>query len=186
MTLYTALMDEAEPDVLAYMTFPQQHRAKLHSTNPLERLNGEIKRRTNVVGIFPNDAAVIRLVGAVLADMHDEWQSADNRRYLSEGSMALLYPIEILDPSPLSTAASRHRGSTSKPTTRGTLPFQASLHAQRPPAEMTSARPCTTGEPDSRDALICRCSCCRQRAEIQQGSLGLMGASDAWARQHPG
>ena len=53
MTLYTALMDEAEPDVLAYMTFPQQHRAKLHSTNPLERVNGEIKRRTEVVGISP-------------------------------------------------------------------------------------------------------------------------------------
>ena len=64
MTLYTALMDEAEPDVLAYMTFPQQHRAKLHSTNPLERVNGEIKRRTEVVGIFPNEAA-IRCEGGV-------------------------------------------------------------------------------------------------------------------------
>ena len=58
------LKDQAEPDVLAYMTFPKEHRTKLHSTNPLERLNGEIKRRTNVVGIFPNEAAITRLIGA--------------------------------------------------------------------------------------------------------------------------
>ena len=68
-----ALLDEAEADVLAYMRFPAQHRAKLHSTNPLERLNGEIKRRSEVVGIFPNEAAVIRLIGALLLEQNDEW-----------------------------------------------------------------------------------------------------------------
>ena len=66
-------MDDAEEDVLAYMTFPQQHRTKLHSTNPIERLNGEIKRRTDVVGIFPNEAAIRRLVGAILMEQTEEW-----------------------------------------------------------------------------------------------------------------
>jgi len=84
-----ALMHEAETDVLAYMSFPKEHRAKLHSTNPLERVNGEIKRRTEVVGIFPNEDAIIRLVGAILLETNDEW-AVQRARYMTLESISTL------------------------------------------------------------------------------------------------
>ena len=83
-----AFMDDSEHDVLAYLGFPAQHRTKLHSTNPLERLNKEVKRRADVVGIFPNEAAITRLIGAVLLEANDEWQL--RHRYMQVEPMAEL------------------------------------------------------------------------------------------------
>ena len=83
------LMDEAETDVLAFMSFPKDHRPKIHSTNPLERLNGEIKRRTEVVGIFPNEQSITRLVGAILLEQNDEW-AVQRARYMTLETIAPL------------------------------------------------------------------------------------------------
>jgi putative transposase len=93
-----AMIGDAADDLLAFTGFPQAHWRKIWSTNPLERLNGEIKRRTNVVGVFPNDASVARLVTAVVVETHDEWAVAE-RRYLSEESMAKLYANPVADPA---------------------------------------------------------------------------------------
>jgi putative transposase len=88
-------MDDAETDVLAYMSFPPAHRTKLHSTNPIERLNGEIKRRTEVVGIFPNDEAITRLLGAILLEQNDEW-AVQRARYMTLETIAPLSDDLIL------------------------------------------------------------------------------------------
>ena len=95
-------MDDAEADVLAYMAFPAQHRAKLHSTNPLERLNKEVKRRADVVGIFPNEDSITRLIGAVLLEANDEWQL--QHRYMQiEGMAELATPNHRGTATPLIT-----------------------------------------------------------------------------------
>ena len=95
-----AFMDQAETDVLAYMSFPKDHRTKLHSTNPLERLNKEVKRRADVVGIFPNEASINRLIGAVLLEQNDEWLL--QCRYMQiEGMAELTPPMIDADPAKL-------------------------------------------------------------------------------------
>jgi putative transposase len=95
-----ASMDESEHDLLAYMAFPAQHRTKLHSTNPLERLNKEVKRRSDVVGIFPNEASITRLIGAVLLEQNDEWLL--QHRYMPiEGMVELTPPTIDIEPTKL-------------------------------------------------------------------------------------
>ena len=96
------LMDETEHDVLAYMAFPAQHRTKLHSTNPIERLNKEVKRRADVVGIFPNEASITRLIGAVLFEQNDEWQT--RARYMQVEAFA---QIDETDADPLLSIATQ-------------------------------------------------------------------------------
>ncbi len=92
------MLDDARDDILAFAGFPVKHWRQIWSTNPMERVNKEIKRRTDVVGVFPNPAALLRLAGAVLVEQHDEWEAGD-RRYLSEASMAALYAVEPADSS---------------------------------------------------------------------------------------
>jgi len=97
------LMDEAETDVLAYMTFPPAHRTKLHSTNPIERLNGEIKRRTEVVGIFPNEDAITRLIGAILLEQNDEW-AVQRARYMTLETVVPLSDDPLVSLPPVAAA----------------------------------------------------------------------------------
>jgi putative transposase len=98
-----AFIDDSEIDVLSYMDFPEQHRTKLHSTNPLERLNKELKRRADVVGIFPNEAAIVRLIGAVLLEQNDEWQLL--HRYMQVEAMAELATTSDAEPRQIPCAA---------------------------------------------------------------------------------
>jgi len=99
-----ALIDDSETDVLSYLDFPEPHRSKLHSTNPLERLNKEVKRRADVVGIFPNEASIVRLIGAVLLEQNDEWQL--QHRYMQVEVMAeLASPADPADPQRIPCAA---------------------------------------------------------------------------------
>jgi hypothetical protein len=123
------LRDTAKTEVLTFTAFPRARWSKLWSTNPLERVNKEIERRARVVAIVPHEAAVIRLVGAVLADLHDQWQAGD-RRYLSDSSMGLLYPdrdtdrIAAINSGKLSTEAHTLKDHHSA----GALPRTASLN----------------------------------------------------------
>ena len=104
------MLREAKADLTAFADFPQAHWPKIWSTNPIERLNKELKRRTDVVGIFPNTAALLRLSSAVLIEHHDEWQDTD-RRYLSEGSMQLLFPAPPI-PLPAPVKVTKRTAST--------------------------------------------------------------------------
>ena len=130
------LMDDAKAEVLAFTAFPRAHWTKIWSTNPLERVNKEVKRRARVVGIFPNDASVIRLVGAVLADIHDEWQAGD-RRYLSEDLDGAALPRARYSPR----RRTHTRRLTPRITSKSTTPRDAAHDGCMKRAQPAQARP---------------------------------------------
>lgn len=111
---------------LAYMTFPKEHRAKLHSTNPIERLNGEIKRRTDVVGIFPNDDAIVRLVGALLLEQNDEW-AVQRARYMTLETIAPLSDDPLVSLPAVANSPTRPRRKARQPP-----PSDTPLNGTRP------------------------------------------------------
>jgi len=113
------MLDDAEEDVLAFMAFPKAHRKQLASTNPLERINAEVKRRTDVVGIFPNEAAIIRLVGALLLEQNDEWQL--QRRYMQLEGMNAVSDNQTARLSAVISRSLLHRGRGSYTTSRGMI-----------------------------------------------------------------
>jgi transposase-like protein len=124
------MLHDAHDDLLAFTGFPVSHWKKIWSTNPLERLNNEVKRRTDVVGVFPNPAALLRLAGAVLVVTHEEWQVSAERRYLSEHSMALLTKTTTQEVAKPRT----HDGTirTTDPHGVEKLHHSAGRHRQRP------------------------------------------------------
>ncbi len=98
-------IDDSETDALAHMDFPVQHRTKIHSTNPIERLNKKVKRRADVVGIFPNEGSIIRLIGAVLLEANDEWQTQHRYMMQTEAMAELMLPLIDAVPTQISTVA---------------------------------------------------------------------------------
>ena len=140
-------MDGAEQDVVAYMTFPKQHWAKLHSTNPIGRLNGDIKPRPEVVGIFPNDHAILRRVGAFLLEQNDEW-AVQRSRYMTLETIATMSDDPLISlPSTKPTLirpSGRSRGRLSYTTSWDTIRFRRS--GQLCCASCGSRRGCIIGE----------------------------------------
>jgi putative transposase len=131
-----AFIDDSETDVLSYLDFPEQHRSKLHSTNPLERLNKEVKRRADVVGIFPNEAAIVRLIGAMLLEQNDEWQL--QHRYLQVEAMAELIHAQPSQPQAIHCAIERHECQTPQHDP----PCRRSRPTRRPsPISINDAKP---------------------------------------------
>ena len=151
------MLHDARPDLLAFAGFPAKHWRQIWSTNPMERVNKEIKRRTDVVGVFPNPAALLRLAGAVLIEQHDEWEAGD-RRYLSEASMAALHTLDTPSTDPVEEAitpqnSSRHNQSTDPHGVEETPPLSGTSPQHGPPrtAESAGSEP-TENQKEQRNA----------------------------------